>query len=453
MQKEMSYIWHCQAKAESFIAKTIEEAKEKNSLLARLQEDLFEKTSTNLFDFIDHIELGYSEALHKELAEIGFAQEVATPSYRVFQHPDAKLPLVVVKDQTHPFVSIAVTVEHIADFLMVRGMSAWIEGAPLSGYRRACVSKEQGVFVYVVERRGVLSIEPQVYHNGDLNAIMASYEKWQTRPRIFDDPDQENEGMVHALGLAEELVETVGVNMSAYIVLDVERRYWQAKNRAGQIQKNRQDALGMGWANHDHHTFRSSRKHFRNLVRLFEILGFSCRERFYAGKEAGWGAQIMEHKADRLVVFLDVDLLPDEVAIDFSHLVLPESKTHGTVGLWCALHGESILQAGMHHLEAQFAFDKLEHDLQSFDVALMPAFTNLAYLRQAFTEGQMWPVAHKRLQRLLEAGAITHEQAERFRQHGALGSHLENLERKEGYKGFYQKGVSDIISRTDPRKV
>jgi hypothetical protein len=35
---------------------------------------------------------------------------------------------------------------------------------------------------------------------------------------------------------------------------------------------------------------------------------------------------------------------------------------------------------------------------------------------------------------------------------GAIGSHLENLERNDGYKGFNQTGVSDIIARTDPRK-
>jgi hypothetical protein len=33
-----------------------------------------------------------------------------------------------------------------------------------------------------------------------------------------------------------------------------------------------------------------------------------------------------------------------------------------------------------------------------------------------------------------------------------LGSHLEILERNDGYKGFNQTGVSDIIARTDPRK-
>jgi hypothetical protein len=194
----------------------------------------------------------------------------------------------------------------------------------------------------------------------------------------------------------------------------------------------------MGWANHDHHTFRSSRRYFRHLVRLFEILGFHCRERFYAGKEAGWGAQVMEHKQARLVCFLDVDMAPEELDIDFAHHSLEERGQLGTVGLWCALHGESILKAGMHHLEAQFNFDKLQQDLMQKGVNMMAPFTNLPFLRQAFTVGEQWSVKALRIQRL-------------FLKNGSIGSHLENLERKEGFKGFNQKGVSDIIHRTDPR--
>jgi hypothetical protein len=46
---------------------------------------------------------------------------------------------------------------------------------------------------------------------------------------------------------------------------------------------------------------------------------------------------------------------------------------------------------------------------------------------------------------------ISSEQADKFRREGALGSHLEVLERNDGYKGFNQTGISDIIHRTDPR--
>lgn len=443
--------WSCQPKAEQFIHKILAESCQKNHFLADLEKKLYEETSTRLFDWLDHVEVGHSEEVGRELEECGFISELATPHYRVFSHPGAKLPLVVVKDQSHPFVGIALTVESIAEFLLCRGLSCWIEGSPYAPFRRACVSKEQGVFVSVVERRGVLSMEPVVMQAGELDKIFAAYEKWQTRPRNQQTEEEEDEGLRQAVILAEEIVESVGTGMGAWIVLDVERRFWQAKNRAGQIQKNRQDALGFGWANHDHHTFRISRKNFKMVVRLFEILGFHARERFYAGLEAGWGAQVMEHKEARLVLFLDVDLSPKEIEGDFAHGHLGELPALGTIGLWCALHGESILQAGMHHLEAQFDFAKLEKDLEQLGIKVMDPFTKLPYLRQAFTVGEVWKVDEKRIARLLARDLITPEQAARFKEKGAIGSHLENLERKEGFKGFNQKSVSDIIHRTDPR--
>lgn len=453
MSQKEPFRWQVEPEARKLLDKILTTCCENNHFLRSLAHDLLEKSSTLLFDWVDHIEIGYSDTLQKEIDAAGFILELSTPQYRVFSHPGAKLPLIVVKDQSHFFSGVALQVESIADFLMCRGMTGWIEGSTFSGYRRAFVSKEEGVFVSVVERRGVLSMEPITERGEDAHTVLLAYEKWQTRRRNVDEEVDEDEAIQEALILAEELVEAVGGGRAASIVCDVERRYWQSKNHAGQIQKARQDQLGMGWANHDHHTFRSSRRHFRSLVRLFEILGFTCRERFYAGKEAGWGAQIMEHKQARIVLFLDVDLTPDEVALDFAHQPLAETQELGTIGLWCALHGESILKGGMHHLEAQFVFDKLEQDLAHEGVEMMAPFTNLAYLRQAFTKGDHWPVAAKRVKRLLERLQITKEQAERFLKEGALGSHLENLERKEGYKGFHQKSVSDIIKKTDPRKL
>jgi hypothetical protein len=82
----------------------------------------------------------------------------------------------------------------------------------------------------------------------------------------------------------------------------------------------------------------------------------------------------------------------------------------------------------------------------------MKPFTDFSYLRQAFTEGERWIVAPARIDRLLGAGLITAEQAGQFRAQGAIGSHLENLERNDGFKGFNQTGVSEIIAATDPRK-
>ena len=154
-----------------------------------------------------------------------------------------------------------------------------------------------------------------------------------------------------------------------------------------------------------------------------------------------------------ITTFNDVDLSPDELIADFAHEPLSERDTLGTVGLWCGLHGESFLQAGMHHLEAQFDFDALSNQLEAEEgVKTMKPFTNFPHLRQAFTEGERWPVQPERIDRLLDLKLITAKQATQFREHGAIGSHLENLERNDGFKGFNQTGVSEIIAATDPRR-
>lgn len=443
--------WKCHPKAERFISGVLDEYVETNSAIQHLQQDLLKHTSTRLFDWIDHVVIPHSPSLEKQLSDLGFEAHITSPSYHVYRHSGALLPRIMVRDANSGKTSgIGVNVDRIADFLMVRGQSAWIEGGPHSPFRRCCVSTEGDVSLWAVERRGTLDMEPSYPDEGYLQKVLAMKEKWQTRSRDLEDED---DGMRRTILLAEELVSSLGRDVAAWVVLECERRYWQARNGAGQVQKCRQDRLGMGWANHDHHTFRSSRRHFSMLVRLFETLGFFCRERFYAGAEAGWGAQVMEQENCGLVLFLDVDLEPHEVELDFGHHSLAEQKQLGTIGLWCALHGDSILKAGMHHLEAQFMFDELREDLSHHGIGMMDPFTDFAHLRQAFTAGEVWSIQQSRIQALLEAGSITQDEAERFGTYGGVGSHLENLQRREGFKGFNQQGVSVIIKKTDPRSV
>ena len=79
----------------------------------------------------------------------------------------------------------------------------------------------------------------------------------------------------------------------------------------------------------------------------------------------------MENRTAGLSLFLDVDLAPQEVQTDFSGERLPERDFLGTVGLWCALHGDSIFGAGMHHLAARCDFNRLIADLAPKGVAYM----------------------------------------------------------------------------------
>jgi hypothetical protein len=442
-----AFHWKCEPESEALIELAIQETKERNGFLKGLEKEIREGCSSELISFLDHAKCPYTSEWESKLIQAGFVPLEKYGETIHFYQPAATLPHLVLDKKSRDF-ELFISVESIAQFLMVRGLDRLIDGTPFGSYRRALVSEEKGSKVWVVERRGEVACEPVQESSGKLETYLKCKERWMSRPRSLKGEEQEIET---SLELAQEFASKLGKARAACLVLECERAYWQAKNRAGQLQKNRQDAIGMGWANHDHHTFRSSRKHFMKLVTLFETLGFACRERFYAGEEAGWGAQVMENPEARSVLFLDVDLSPEEIAIDFAHHPFPERHQLGTIGLWCSLHGDSIGKGGMHHLEAQFDFGHLTEALKKLGIDMMDPFSNFSYLKQAFTKGEVWPVDPERVQHLLTEKKITKEQAERFLSYGAIGSHMENLQRKEGYKGFNQKNVSLIIKKTDPR--
>lgn len=450
MMEEEQEDWGCHPEAEALLEDFLTTTKAKNTQIAELEQRLAAETSTRLFDWVDHIIIGASHPKLDQLLGSGFIKRFEEGTYHVLHHPGAIFPDVVVMNWGEELQGVVLSVDNITDFLMVRGYAGMILGTPLSPLRRCRINTENGISLHVVERRGSLSMDP-IDAGDDFPAkVLTAMEHWQN---IFRASDDEDTVMAEIQAVAEELIETLGRDYAAWLILECERQRWQAGNHGAQVQKGRQDRLGMGWANHDHHTFRSSRRHFPALIRLFETLGFHCRERFYAGEQAGWGAQVMENPSCKAVLFLDLDLAPGEIDGDFAHKSLGEKDSLGTVGLWCALHGDSILAAGMHHLEAQFLFDNLTEQLHELGVGMMEPFSTFSYLKQAFTHGEVWKVRPEKVQRLLDAEKITQEEAERFFQYGAVGSHLENLQRREGYKGFNKENVSFILKKVDPRHI
>ncbi|MFI5381035.1 MAG: hypothetical protein ACHRHE_17190 [Tepidisphaerales bacterium] len=423
-----------------FLARTPDAA----DLAVRLRHE----TGTRFFDWIDHVTLPDSPDRQHDLLAAGYLPRPAPAAPRCFEHEQGMFPRVIL--DAGPLVRVAIKVESVVDFLAVAGMLAAIEGTPLSPLRRARVFAGDSSELWIIERHGYRGFESPDWSATASARVLHHLEQFRLRRRDFaGDAD----GFAEARRLIAAAIADLGRDYAADLFFSAEREFWQRRNRAGQVQKGRQDRLGMGWANHDHHTYRSSRSHFASLIAFFETLGFHVRERFYASREAGWGAQVLEQPDAGVVIFADVDLAPDELLEDFAHQQLPPRHELGTVGLWCALHGESFLQAGMHHLECQFDFDAVREQLRTRErIQVMKPFTDFSYLRQAFTEGERWPVREDRIARLLESRQLTPEQAGQFRRNGAIGSHLENLERNDGFKGFNQKGVSEIIAATDPRR-
>ncbi|HEY1785508.1 MAG TPA: hypothetical protein VGG30_08165 [Pirellulales bacterium] len=455
-----AFVWTPQPEAAQFVDQLVASFCAACPPAARLAQRMLDETGTRLIDWIDHLGLAESAANERKLRELGFEPGVLD-GHRVWQHPLALFPTIHFYRQAE--AGMGLRVESVADFLVAQGLeSTQIEGAPLAAVRKSRLFSSPQAELWVIERHSGHDSpaggdgagghaggrrSPQVATD-TLRAVLEHGEAFRRRARHFDSEEQ---GFDHAEMLIERAIADLGVNRACDLFFAAEREYWQRRNRAGQVQKARQDALGLGWANHDHHTYRSSREHFTRLIGLFEQLGFQCRERFYGGREAGWGAQVIEQPACGVVIFADVDLSPAEVTGDFAHQPLPPRDQLGTVGLWCRLHGEAFLAAGMHHLECRFDFDSAREQLLGVEVESMKPFTDFAFLRQAFTRADTWPVEARRIDSALADGLISPEQAERFRREGALGSHLEVLERNQGYKGFNQTGISEIIRETDPR--
>lgn len=441
----LTFEWKPQPLAERFVHDVVDEVLARVPAAAEFAKRLEAEAGVRFTDLVDTIHLPAGDARRSRLHEAGW--EPLTTGGDEFHNALGLFPRV--STGTMSGLRVDLKVESVVDFLATHGKDAAIAGGPGSACREALVYASSGTSVAVVERhgwRGRVDAAP----SQDLAALADVSESLRLRQRRFED---EEAAFERTADLLDEAIAAVGQDAACDLFFAAEREYWQRRNRAARVQKARQDRLGIGWANHDHHTYRSSRRHFARLCGLWEKLGFVLRERFYAGAEAGWGAQVMEHPVTGVVTFNDVDLSPDELMADFAHDPLPPRDRLGTVGLWCGLHGESLLQAGMHHLECTFDFDSLKRQLEAeAGVKTMKPFTDFPYLRQAFTEGERWPVQKERVDRLLGDGLITPSQAETFLRDGAIGSHLENLERNEGFKGFNQKGVSEIIAATDPRK-
>jgi hypothetical protein len=448
-----AFDWPLAYEAETLLRQFTFSFLQRNRFANRLAERMRDQTGTDFYEWVDHFTLASEHA--EALADAGLIRESveAPANSEVYYHPRAMMPRVLVQSggssESAP-LTLAIRAESLVDFVARHDLDTEIRGPFGSGLRQALVSDEGNHKLFAVERLGYRGFLVNQTAERSAEAVTKVRELWRARKRNFTD---DADGVAHALGLQKQALDLVGPDVACELFFTEERAYWELRNHAGRIQRRRQDSLGLGWGNHDHHTFRCSRRFFADLIEFLLRFGFQKRERYYAGAEAGWGAQILEHYGIGITVFADVDLMPDETSIDFSTQRLPDAPRLGTVGLWCGLHGDSFLQAGMHHLEARFDFALLRDQLKAEGVTTMKPFSDFAFLRQAFTEGERWQVKPERIQALLEAGLITREQADGFKKSGAIGSHLENLQRRGGFKGFNQKSVSVIIEATDPRTI
>ena len=82
---------------------------------------------------------------------------------------------------------------------------------------------------------------------------------------------------------------------------------------------------------------------------------------------------------------------------------------------------------------------------------MMKPFSDFPHLYQELSEGDWGPVDPARVDILEAQGHIEASEAEKLRLEGSIISHLENIERNQGYKGFNREGIDSVLKKLDPR--
>ena len=306
--------WPLAFEAEKFLRQRIASFLERNRFARQLAGRMRQETGTDFFEWTDHLVLPSED--EKMLRALGMEPDrVETPAGEtVLHHPRATLPRVLLAAGPDR-MELSLRPEFVADFVAAHSLAEPIQGGPLARLRRVLVSEEKGARLEALERNAYRGFVEAPLHSANLKNIVETQDLWRTRPRHGPSSTQ---GFAAAARILDQSLELLGADLTCHLFFQEERRYWESRNRAAQVQKRRQESLGLGWGNHDHHTFRCSREHFVDAIEFLTQLGFSKRERFYAGAEAGWGAQIAEQTNTGIVVFADVDLRPEENEVDFS---------------------------------------------------------------------------------------------------------------------------------------
>jgi hypothetical protein len=443
-----NFNWALWEEAESHLQGLIDDFLISNDRAGEMAGTIEWGTGTKFIDWVDHMVLPEDSADEFTLQYLGYEEDAEAETMygaRCFRHRGSTLfPLLL---RPGNLTEMAIKVEDVDAFSHVHRRQAEPLGDPLGAFRWVDVIKEHEHLLNAVERRGYSGF---AFHDSeDIQEYAVALDEFRERPREFDD---EEEGFKTTKELIDKHMGFLSVDRVADAWFKAEWEFWVSSNQAAQVQRARQDKVGLGWANRDHHAYRCSRAHYPKYIEVLQVLGLLKRETYHAGAQAGWGAQVMEQVELGFVVFCDVDMAPEEGEDDFDADSLEPMDQLGTIGLWVGLHGESMLQAGIHHMAIRVALDRAPQDLFSRGYGSMAPFSDFDYLKQAFTLAQPWTVDEGRAKALLEQGLIDQEAFDRFGEEGAVGSHMEMIERAQGFKGFNQDSVSQIIADTDPRR-
>lgn len=431
--------WTEQPKSEELLRRVLRDILQEARAIQIFASRLRDSCAVRLRDIVDHIEFS-DEDFARELEDSGWICSRAN----VWVNPRGHFPMFVLNEKRRALV---VRVESVDTFLSAVGSDGLVSGEHGAPVRRVSVPGSVIGFD-AIERNGGPDFDGADTRPDLLRAANYHLQVFRSRRRQFDCAA---EGLVQTRSIVDAAANDIGAHQACALWLKAEREYWMMRCPAARLQKRRQDSAGIGWSNIDHHTYDASREHFAATIGILERLGFVRREVIYAGDLAGWGSQILEQPVLNSTIFADVDLTPHELGMDLANNCLSPLPRHRRAGLVCALHGESMLEGGLNHVAGLYDSRRLRAQLKFENVAFMPPFSDMPHLYQELTVGIRVPVDPRRVDELCRFGHLRADDAEDLRTNGAVLSHLENIERNNGYKGFNKLGIDGMLRRLDPR--
>lgn len=365
--------------------------------------------AVRLKDIVDHIRCPPDPMF----AASGWRRHGAT----LLRAPHPTLPDVVEDAE----FAIALRVECVERFLAASGIEARIEGAQHGPYRSARIFRSRDASFHVVERHGWAAHAVPALGERKLRRARLHQQIFRTRRRQFQ---SEARAIAHTLRLAEAAAADLGGAWAGALFLRAEREYWLARCLPALGQHQRQIAAGLGWCSVSHHAYACSREHFADTLRLLETLGHRRMSLVRSHDGANWGAELLDASATAAAPYtlLCLDLAAHEHTLKGAEAGLSPLTWLGPPGLWCGLHGESLLEAGLCCVSAAYDLSALPHDV---DTAAQSARARL----RAAMHGEHQAVDPRRVATLERARYIPRPQAEMHSLYGAVGAQFEAFQR------------------------
>ncbi len=332
-------LWSDYSEAHAFVQGIIKQSFDAAPEAEALMQRLLSGCGLSAFDMIDHIAMPKSELAER----LGWSFTGGA-----WRAPHPLLPPI----WESPRMQIGFRVEAMEAFFAALGREGAIDGARFGPFRIATFTSMNAVTFCAVERFGWVGLKPPPPSARIIRRARIHQQIFRTRRRQFQNIER---ALAYTLRLSQAAAADLGPQWAGALFARAEREYWQTRSALASTPHRRQRAAGVGWCTTANLSYASSRAHLPKLIQILETLGYRHRATLVRRRDAlDWAALPFDPPPGAPIIRVHFDLAPYETVDEVLRGATAPLTWHGRPGIWCALHGESILEAGLHGLSARY---------------------------------------------------------------------------------------------------